>query len=103
MLATRKICATTLSRSACRSRPLKGFNSGRAVVGGSSSSAQRRAFSHTGKLFEPLAARKLAQSPEADASYEQEPMERPEHAVISTFDLFSIGGESWSCVFAVGN
>lgn len=93
MLATRKLCSTTISRSICRPHVWKGVINGISVASVTSSSVYRRAFSRIGPVFEPMIARKLAQKPEEDASYEDYDRERPEHAVISTFDLFSIGGE----------
>lgn len=46
-----------------------------------------------------MAASKLVRKVKEDASHDEEkPKERPEHAVISTFDLFSIGGESRSSI-----
>ncbi|KZP26663.1 L-serine ammonia-lyase [Athelia psychrophila] len=93
MLATRTLCATALSRSPCRPRALKGWTNGTSVTGSNSSFAQHRTFSRTGILAEPMAASRLVRKVEEDASHDDEKSDRPrpEHAVISTFDLFSIG------------
>ncbi|KAF7973642.1 hypothetical protein HWV62_14718 [Athelia sp. TMB] len=93
MLATRTLSTKTLSRSAFHLHPqhaLRG-HSNLAVTVRNSSSVQLRRFSRTCQSLEPTTASKLARKANEDASQDEEEIERPEHAVISTFDLFSIG------------
>ena len=96
MLATRTLRSKALSRSACHLHPqhvLRGHGN-IAVAARNSSFVQLRRFSRTYQSLEPTTASKLARKANEDASQDEEVIERPEHAVISTFDLFSIGGVS---------
>lgn len=84
MLATRTLRAAALAR--------KVYYPAQSLANTSSlAQVQHRAISQTSALREPRVDSKLKLQDEDD-SEEPAERERPEHAVISTFDLFSIGG-----------
>lgn len=84
-----------VARNACRARPEAGDNDATVAQLGEGRFQQTRGFSHSTPsrsalnfVLRPTEKGGIVK----DEGKSEDPLGRPEHAVISTFDLFSIGG-----------